>query len=518
MGWENGDAVDFTLGDNTWHAATAPGRNEDGVYSPALEGSKTRIEGFCDNELRYREHLSDDSRMPAVHDFGVGWRVQVLHEGAWFPAKIAGCNGDGTYRVVWGDQGQRSFIDGVRASAVKRLDVLAADSRGVKRKSPETDEESTTDLSGRGFAKRCSTATETTSSEDDSGNAEVMRRKLFKTGSLQLQEGIPAAWRHWEIFAFVEACFDRFNQVLTDELDSLRSVWEPFCHHGSWMQDACQRHGAFAAKKVNQRLKPYGVALYIPNPSQSEEPPHEYTGPRWYVSVIPAAIEHFGGLQAPRLPAELHRLLCGHPADCLKDAEPVRARGLGWTLAPADSDPQSLHADLFGTGLHKRRNDRTRFPHILWKRDASQLCTTQIVPGAFTDSEVWEEHFDKIAQVKAPAIIVDSECLHRGAPTPPPSDGKRWTSTLSLELCTPSGWAAWEAFATGGMTKDASGSVDWRMLEFARGSQEPAADRSATVTVPFSGAAPVQLPPAPWATESGRKALQDEQRAWELSA
>eukprot|EP00929_Paragymnodinium_shiwhaense_P005737 TRINITY_DN10803_c0_g1_i1.p1 TRINITY_DN10803_c0_g1~~TRINITY_DN10803_c0_g1_i1.p1 ORF type:complete len:816 (-),score=122.60 TRINITY_DN10803_c0_g1_i1:50-2497(-) len=515
MGWENGDAVDVILGDSNWYAATILERNEDAVYSIALEGSTTRVEGFCDNELRYREHLSDDSRTPPVHAFRVGKRVQVLHEGVWFPAKISRCNGDGTYRVVWRDQDRRSFTDGVPGSAVKRLDAAEAaveSGGGVKRKSPDTDEESTTDSSGGGGnAKRRSPATETTSSEDDSSDVEARRVALFKSGSLQLKEGIPPAWRQWEVFAFVEACFDRFNQVLIDELESLRSVWAP-------CRDSYQRHGAFAAEKVNQRLKPHGVALYSPGPSQSEEPPYESTGPRWYVSVTPAAIQHFGGLRAPGLPAEMHRLLCGHPADCVANGEPMRARGLGWTLAPAGSDPQALHADLYGTGMHKRRNDRTRWPHMLWKRDASQMCTTQVVPAAYTDGAVWAEHFDKVVQVRAPAILVDSEVLHRGAPTPPPFDGKTWVSTLSLEMCTPSGWAAWEAFETGGTTKETSGNFDWRMLEFAGGSNEPAADRSASAKVPFSGAASVQLPPAPWATDSGRKALHDEQRAWELSA
>merc|ERR1712232_86493 len=136
--------------------------------------------------------------------------------------------------------------------------------------------------------------------------------------------------------------------------------------------------------------------------------------------------------------------------------------------------------------------DRTRWPHLLWKRDASQLCTTQLVPGAFTDGAVCSEHFEKIAQHQSPAILVDSECLHRGAPTPATS----WGSTLSIEFCTPSGWDAWEAFETGGTTKETSSGMDWRMLEF---------DGPSCPQVPFSGAAPLQLPKSSRSSDDGQE-------------
>ncbi|CAK0788617.1 unnamed protein product, partial [Prorocentrum cordatum] len=57
------------------------------------------------------------------------------------------------------------------------------------------------------------------------------------------------------------------------------------------------------------------------------------------------------------------------------------------------------------------------------------------------------------------------EVIHRGAATAPaPAPGGPWPSTLSLELCTPSGWEAWESFSTGGTVNDPASSEDWRML------------------------------------------------------
>merc|ERR1711912_21454 len=124
------------------------------------------------------------------------------------------------------------------------------------------------------------------------------------------------------------------------ELDSLRSVWKP-------CEGSQQRHGAFAASKVSERLAAYGIAVYSPGECQQETAPYEFNGPRWYVSVTAAALKHFATAPAP--PSELHELVCGHPAD---SGSELRARGLGWTLAPAGSDPQALHADIWGHSAH----------------------------------------------------------------------------------------------------------------------------------------------------------------------
>ena len=47
------------------------------------------------------------------------------------------------------------------------------------------------------------------------------------------------------------------------------------------------------------------------------------------------------------------------------------------------------------------------------------LCSTQLVPGGFTEGQIREEHYAQLRQVRAPAALFDSEILHRGAATPP---------------------------------------------------------------------------------------------------
>jgi len=88
-----------------------------------------------------------------------------------------------------------------------------------------------------------------------------------------------------------------------------------------------------------------------------------------------------------------------------------------------------------------------------------------------------------------------------------------WASSLSLELCTPSGWAAWEDFGTGGTEKDPNSTLDWRMLKFAQ------QDKSSVKYVNQMGdgtTIPVVLPEAPWMNARGKQKLRAEQRQWEL--
>lgn len=338
----------------------------------------------------------------------------------------------------------------------------------------------------------------------------ALREQLASEGYLELASGLPRAWA-WRLFDFVESCYDRFGPLVVQELELLRPVWAPCSYPG-------QRHGAFAAMKASERLAALGVAIYSPGESQTQKPPYRPTGPRWYVSITSAALREFGASLAA--PSELYELLCGHSVEHGRD---LRARGLGWTLAPPGSDPQMLHADLWGTGAH-RRTDRTRWPHILWKRRPSELCTTELVPGAFTRSCASEANFQRIKRVRSPAIVVDSECLHRGAATPPKADGASdmcgWASTLSLELCTASGWDAWEDFSTGGTFKDVHSSLDWRMLRIGPPSAEQEGAGAAPVGRPpglFELRA-AELPPAPWSDPSGMAALKQEQLAWELGS
>jgi len=180
--------------------------------------------------------------------------------------------------------------------------------------------------------------------------------------------------------------------------------------------------------------------------------------------VTKAAFARFGK-QAPAMPAALVDFLWPDKDDregC------HRMRGLGWALAPAGSDPQMLHADIWGDEYHPRRG-RVRFPHILWKRGGSGRkpvnCTTEIVPYGFTHGVPNKEHYIAIQRASAPAIIMDSEILHRGAATPPATEtSSAWVSSCSVEICSPTGWIAWEG-GTGGTQKPIDDEDDdWKML------------------------------------------------------
>lgn len=325
--------------------------------------------------------------------------------------------------------------------------------------------------------------------------------ELLSAGYFEMPGGLPESWREWEMFKFVELYHDSFYEVIIRELENLRDVWEP-------CEGSHQRYGAFAAAKVSELLKSHGIVLYAAGESQSQEPPYESSGPRWYVSLTPAALEHFGRLMPPP-PPDMHELICGHPDD---QADRMRARGLGWTLAPPGSDPQQLHADIWGTCAEK---DKTRWPHILWKRDPSKCCTTEAVPAGFAEGVAEDWHYSMLTQVSTPAFIFNSEILHRGAATQAKKAGENgssgWGGTLSLELCTPTGWKAWEKFETCGTTKDLTSSLDWRMCEFA---QLP---RQHGHVIPLPNITEVKLGPAPWKNFEGKHQLHQMQREWEFS-
>jgi len=495
LGWASGDAIEACV-NGTWHRAFISKRFKSGQYDVTVEDSGNTVEGLTDSQIRYRSKCDGaDFR----REFPVGALVDVLTEGKWCAAKVARCNLDGTYRVIW--RKEHTFTDGVEGSALRLWRFPSPE------KSPEKRRPSKRDSGGTRVDAQvlddASPPIKKRRKERNDVSISDMRCTLFDRGYVELSGGLPLSWR-WEVFDFVEKYYDMFNDCVIRELDSLRDFWEP-------CEDSNQRHGAFAAEKATQRLKAHGIAIYSPGPSQETKDPYRMSGPRWYVSVTAAALKHFGVAPAP--PEDLFELICNHPQD---SEGTLRARGLGWALAPPGSDPQALHADIWGHSAHARV-DRCRWPHILWKRNRSQLCTTQIVPGGFTSGAVYSHHYDSIEQVRAPAIVVDSECLHRGAPVAQmPADTKvpaGWASSLSLELCTPSGWAAWEDFGTGGTEKDPNSTLDWRMLKFAQ------QDKSSVKYVNQMGdgtTIPVVLPEAPWMNARGKQKLRAEQRQWEL--
>jgi len=498
LGWAVGDAVDAWV-DDSWCPAFVESRPKRGLYNVKLEGKEHRVQGMKDAELRHRQGCAD---AVVNHVFAVGSAVDAQFEGAWCAAKVTKLNADGTYRVTW--QEDRTCTDGLPASAVRRRKRKRLDASSI-----------ISTVSNDRCKRRCITS-EGIGCADAVESVErlaVQRTLLRSQGWIELASGLPKSWS-WPVFEFVEACHDMFNDLVISELDSLRHVWVP-------CENSLSRYGAFAAAKVSERLCPYGIAVYSPGESQEECSPYQSTGPRWYVSVTAKALECFG--VAPPLPAALRHTILSPSA--ASEGE-FRARGLGWALAPPGSDPQAIHADIWGIGKHEK-TDETRWPHILWKRSASQFCTTQIVPGGFTLGAISEDSFSSIRQVRAPAIVVDSEVLHRGARTPPVGADScaplGWVSTLSIELCSPSGWQAWEEFSTGGTTKDPTCSLDWTMLRIntkpaplqAPGECMAASpDALKSLAALHTAVAPI-LPTPFWVAEGGKERLCTEQKRWE---
>mmetsp|Transcript_128249 Transcript_128249/g.256134 ORF Transcript_128249/g.256134 Transcript_128249/m.256134 type:complete len:535 (-) Transcript_128249:15-1619(-) len=297
------------------------------------------------------------------------------------------------------------------------------------------------------------------SAQQQDGYGSENANQLLSRGWVEFREGFPEAW-NWAVFDFVESYHAVYNEPIIAALESLRVVWKP-------CECSKARFGAFAAEKLSRLLKQYGVAVFTPPPSVSSFPAYHETGPRFYVSITQAALKHFG--TAPQPPLAISKVLLGHPED---QKGGLRIRGLGWALAPPGSDPQDLHSDIWGDRMHHRL-DRVRYPHFLWKPDRNVKCTTQIVPGVFPEGNVRAFHYDKIQQVSATALLVDGEVLHRGgatSPTPhnthnaPCSLANLWPSTLSVELCTPTGWKVWMAGVGGGAPKKVQHLPMWHML------------------------------------------------------
>jgi len=492
LGWQEGDAVDVFV-EKGWHRAIVTRRGKNRSYSVVLSACNTCLKNVSDCKIRYRQAPEGMLKADLSSAFPVGSRVEALSEDTWHAAKVVRRNADGTYRVVW--RGDKSFTDAVMGSH------LRASTDSGKSNTPSESSSTRTSSRTRGRSN----------SGERTDRTAVKRRKvcaakgreLFSRGFVQLEDGLPREWRDWPIFDFLEVCFDVYNDLVVRELELLRDFWVP-------CKGSEQRHGAFAAAKVSERLEPFGIAIYSPAPSMSESQPYQPTGPRWYVSVTSAAMRYWKEA-APAAPPAVLEAVGVHASE---RGGLLQARGLGWALAPGSSNPQALHADIWGVGAFKRPGDRTRWPHVLWKRKASELCTTEIVPGGFTQGQVSEEHFEALEQARAPAVVLDSEALHRGAVTPSPSSSEAsgWKSTLSLELCTPSGFAAWEDFSTAGTTKDPDSPLDWRMLPFS--SMDAEARRTPAAS---SFKSPRELPPAPWEQPAGKAKLRQEQRAWELA-
>jgi len=194
------------------------------------------------------------------------------------------------------------------------------------------------------------------------------------------------------------------------------------------------------ARIVTEELKGSGLFMYAAHPSQAEDvEDHTYSGPRWYVTCTEALLAHFRLREiVPVPPGSLQELLW----PCDEDRNAPWLTELGWTLVPENSDPQEMHADICDSSAPNPRGaGRGRYHHFVWKVDPTEQCTTNIVPGAFTEGCAEWEHYDadRWRVAKARALIFDSEMLHRGGATKPQAG---WTTSLTLQVCSGVGYPA----------------------------------------------------------------------------
>ena len=136
-----------------------------------------------------------------------------------------------------------------------------------------------------------------------------------------------------------------WNKRCVELLDGLRSRWFEGCDEGC---DEGVRVGAVAARVANELLDEelsggtHGIWISATHASV-DETSWEFTGPRFYASVITAALRPHTGCcgedgTAPRAPEALEALLWPIAAD----AEAPWVTELGWTIVPPCSDPQQV--------------------------------------------------------------------------------------------------------------------------------------------------------------------------------
>ena len=256
----------------------------------------------------------------------------------------------------------------------------------------------------------------------------------------------------WAPVAFCEAMHARWGARIVALLEAERPRW--FANCGEAEAEAGgdggeERPGAAAARVASAALAAEGAGIVVSaaHPCKSRWEPWEVTGPRFYASIIEAAlrpmpavlttgrpactgalgghgsaplVEHSCGSgiaeggALPPPPQQLRALLW---AASEADAAAPRLTELGWTLVPPHSDPQALHADIASSPDAPDGHPRAgvgRFHHLLWKPPLPQPPPAQ--PPAPQPSPVIVAGAGAVeaAQVAAPCTTEVCTC------TPPP--------------------------------------------------------------------------------------------------
>jgi hypothetical protein len=240
----------------------------------------------------------------------------------------------------------------------------------------------------------------------------------------------------WEVFDLVESFYFQYHDRILNLLERERPRWFED------VEEYDVRPGSVVARELSRHLEPKGIYVSAVHPSTSEDETRGYpvTGPRFYVSVMEAAMRRG---PAPHPPHEFASLLW--PKE--EDRHKPWLTELGWTMVPPDSDAQAMHADITSGGKKKINDPRDaslgRFLHIIWKPDRQTNCTTGVVTSAFTDGDTEDWMYSSLHRVSSPVVVLDSEMCHCGGATGP----GRWTASCTVQFCSSTGWKAlqWRA-------------------------------------------------------------------------
>ncbi|CAK0882259.1 unnamed protein product [Prorocentrum cordatum] len=148
---------------------------------------------------------------------------------------------------------------------------------------------------------------------------ETLSQSLHADGWLELGE-LP----EWEVFDVAEKYHAEYHDRITRLLERERPRWfEDVDEHRN------VRPGQVVARELSRRFEPKGLHISAVHPSVSDDESLDYpaTGPRFYVSVIPAAMRRG---PAPPPPDDVVCLLWPDPQDRCKPW----ITELGWVMTP----------------------------------------------------------------------------------------------------------------------------------------------------------------------------------------
>lgn len=250
--------------------------------------------------------------------------------------------------------------------------------------------------------------------------------QLHGEGWLELKNALP----EWGLFRSVERYHTKYHARVVELLEATRPTWT---------QDGVRkRPGTKAAEEVSRALAKEGICVQVAHPSGAEDS-DDFTGPRFYVSVMEAAIQR-NGVSTPPPPTSLAGLLWPH--GCVSKKFRPRITGLGWNVVPPSSGVQLLHADIapvYGEPLPTSRcGGQGRFHHVMWNADRKGVSGMQVVP-AEVDAPSDCIYYAHRESMQAPCVVLDSEMLRCGAAT---TAGDGWTSTCVVQLCSSEGCQA----------------------------------------------------------------------------